>query len=78
MCVRSLAGNRMTADEWRHRAEREAAAILSEYPAMAGTLTYADVVALLEIAWLQGVNLGSHETLSEVERAFDSTREALA
>lgn len=66
----------MTADEWRHRAEREAAAILSE----CGTPLPSDyplVVSLMAAAWMQGTIFGSHFTLAELERGFDKVRAEL-
>jgi hypothetical protein len=35
------------------------------------------LVALLAVAWLQGVNYGSHDTLAHAEAAFDRLRESL-
>ena len=66
----------VTADEWRHRAEREAAAILAE-AAVGRSQSYEDVLSLVAVGWLQGVSLGQHETLQEVNRAFERIREEL-
>lgn len=67
----------MTADEWRHRAYAEVQAILSADGIPHRTVHFDDLVSLMAIAWLQGVNLGSHETLVEAERAFERVREDL-
>ena len=64
--------------DWKARAEREAAAILDEQgvyvtaPASRNTL-----VSLLGIAWLQGMNYGSHAILTDAERAFERMRDDL-
>jgi hypothetical protein len=65
-------------DDWTRRAEREAAAILN------GTgfvevrpATYPTLVSLLAVAWLQGVNYGSHETLRHAEDAFAALKASL-
>ena len=64
-------------DDWTRRAEREAAALLDAasggmIPSRRDTL-----VSLLAVAWLQGVNLGCHETLAEAEQAFDRLKATL-
>ena len=63
--------------DWKARAEREAAALLEAasggmIPSRRDTL-----VSLLAVAWLQGVSLGSHETLADAEQAFERLRAAL-
>ena len=63
----------MTADEWRHRAEREAAAILAESVAVFSG-DYQLIVTLMAMAWMQGTIYGSHETLALAEQAVDSLR----
>ena len=55
--------------DWKARAEREAAAILAETDAGPHE-SYERLVALLAVAWLQGVNYGSHDTLAQVEASF--------
>jgi hypothetical protein len=60
-------------DDWTRRAEREAAAILDGV----GFATRPLLVTLLAAAWLQGVNVGSHETLAAVEVGFEQMRAAL-
>jgi hypothetical protein len=65
--------------DWEARARREAAAILADVLQVTanGTAAYPALVSLLAVAWLQGVNLGSHETLAGAEAAFENVREAL-
>ena len=67
----------VTSDEWRHRAHVEAQAILAS-TGITRSVSFDDLVTMMAVAWLQGVDLGSHETLAEVERAFSNMREALA
>jgi hypothetical protein len=63
---------RATGNDWQARAEREAAAILAQaYPTMR---EYGSLLHLVAIGWLQGVNYGSHVTLSHAEAAFDRLR----
>ena len=61
------------------RARREGVAVLDGSGALnPPTATSRDViVALLAVAWLQGVNYGSHETLAAAEEAFDRARAEL-
>ncbi len=68
----------MSEQDWKARAEREAAGILQG----AGIgrrepLTYEDLVALVACGWLQGTNYGSHETLAAVEMAFERVQAEL-
>ena len=68
--------------DWKGHAEREAAAILSEVGMYHGDyiprdVQYPTVVTLMAIAWLQGTNYGSHETLTAVEDGFDGLKAAL-
>jgi hypothetical protein len=63
--------------DWKARAEREAAALLDEMDIDQAAVTRDMLVALLAIAWVQGVNLGSHETLALVETSFDRMRAEL-
>ena len=67
----------MTSDEWRHRAHVEVQAILSA-AGIGRSVSFDDLVTMMAVAWLQGVDLGSHETLAEVSRAFDNMRMALS
>jgi hypothetical protein len=65
-------------DDWTRRAEREAAALLTA----SGFPTYtaesrAALLSLLACAWLNGVNLGSHETLAAVEVGFEAMQARL-
>lgn len=68
----------MSVTDWGSRARREAVAILAEvddvgptvsYDTLIG-LSYDTLIGLMAMAWLQGVNLGSHETLEVVETSF--------
>jgi len=65
-------------DGWTGRARREAAAVLTEAQCVRnGYYSYDDLVSLCAIAWLQGVNLGTHETLRMAEDAFDALKASL-
>jgi hypothetical protein len=68
-----------TTEGWRARAIREAAAMVdgSELTGYRGIITRDLLVSLLAVAWLQGVNYGSHDTLAHAEAAFDRLRESL-
>jgi hypothetical protein len=69
--------------DWTARAHREAAAILDETGVTFNAarpvciVNRDELVSLLSIAWLQGVNLGSHETLVSAETAFERLRDSL-
>jgi hypothetical protein len=65
--------------DWQGHARREAAAILTEadFGPGSGASTYPTILALCAIAWLQGVNYGSHETLRQAEDAFDALKASL-
>lgn len=67
----------MSEVDWRARARREAAAILSEVGHCGPDVSYDTLVGLLAMAWLQGVNFGSHETLATVEQTFLTWKAAL-
>lgn len=64
--------------DWKARAEREAAAILTDTYRLGSFVSYERLVDLMAVAWLQGNIAGSHETLAEHERAFEELRAALA
>lgn len=69
--------------DWKARAEREAAAIIAE--AQTGSavwpdgsvVSYANLVSLVALGWLQGANYGDHARLSLIEDAFDELRASL-
>lgn len=63
-------------NDWQGRARREAVAICSGL-GVTRSVGYEDLIGLMAIAWLQGVDLGSHETLSDVEDVFERMRVAL-
>ena len=67
----------MTSADWKARAEREAAAILDGVGYGMPPLDYDQMVAVVAVAFLQGVNLGAHETLAEAEQAFDRLKATL-
>ena len=68
----------MSGIDWQARARREAAAIIAgAYPNLTTRDTYEAFVSLVAIGWLQGVNVGSHETLAAVEVGFEEMRAAL-
>ena len=64
-------------DDWTRRAEREAAAILYGCGTYYSGPTRENLVALMAAAWLQGVNVGSHETLAAVEVGFEQMQARL-
>lgn len=64
-----------TQTDWTAWARREAAAFLAAHPAIADSFGSRDTaIDALALMWLQGVNLGAHETL----HAADEARERLA
>jgi hypothetical protein len=63
-------------DDWTRRAEREAAAILDRVSPESFT-PRGHLLDLLAVAWLQGVNVGSHETLAAVEVGFEEMQARL-
>ena len=67
----------MTADEWRSRASREAAAIIAGAYPNTSVENYPAMIDLVAIGWLQGVSYGTHETMRDAEAAFDRLREDL-
>jgi hypothetical protein len=62
---------------WQHRAYAEVSAILSEV-GIVGSTTPVTTRELMAAAWLQGFNLGAHETLGEAEKAFQRLQEDLS
>lgn len=64
----------MSENDWQRRAEREAVAILQETIGDVLPQQRTTLIHLLAVAWLQGVNLGSHETLHLAEQAFERER----
>src|SRR5690348_6154261 len=67
----------LTSDEWAGRARREAAAILAEAMPNTSIEGYERTLLLVSAGWLQGFNLGAHETLAEAENAYQRVREDL-
>ena len=70
----------MSGIDWQARARREAAAVLDgmDYHALPVFRDGRDsLIDLLAVVWLQGVNVGSHETLAAVEVGFEEMRAAL-
>jgi hypothetical protein len=66
---------RAAGNDWQARARREATAIITEaLPGVSALSDYSTLVGLVAIGWLQGVNYGSHVTLSHAEAAFDRLR----
>jgi hypothetical protein len=64
--------------DWQGRAHREATAVVTEANCVRdGYFSYAELVLLVAIGWLQGVNYGSHETLRQAEDAFDALKASL-
>jgi hypothetical protein len=66
-----------TAQDWQGRARREAVAIL-EANDVHRAVSWDVAVSLMAVAWLQGVNLGAHDTLRLSEAAFERLRADLA
>jgi hypothetical protein len=62
--------------DWQGRARREAVAIL-EANGVHRTVAWEDAVTLMAVAWLQGVNLGAHDTLRLSEAALERLKLAL-
>jgi len=67
----------LSSSDWQGRARREAVAICNEV-SVSRSVAYDDLIGLMAIAWLQGVNLGAHDTLRLSEQAFARLRAALA
>ena len=66
-------------NDWKSRAEREAAAILDGWQrdnAGQGTLSHARLVNLIAGAWMQGAIFASHLDLSALEIGVDDLRAA--
>lgn len=64
-------------NDWKSRAEREAAAIIAEALPNTSLEGYERIVALVAIGWMQGVNYGSHVTLEKAEEAFERLQASL-
>jgi hypothetical protein len=64
-------------DDWKHRAEREAAAIIAQALPNVAIQDYGRMVDLVAIGWLQGVSYGTHATMEDAERAFDRLKHDL-
>jgi hypothetical protein len=67
----------LDANDWTHRANMEATAILDAC-GIHRSIPYSDAVSLLAVAWLQGLNLQAHSTLNGAEIALQRLREDLA
>jgi len=65
----------MESSDWEARSRREAAAIIQETGAYG--LDYKLLMDFMAIAWLQGANYGSHNTLHKAEAAFQRLQEDL-
>jgi hypothetical protein len=64
--------------DWKARAEREAAALLTEvHVGFGGYLSYQQVEAIAAAAWLQGCNFGMHDALAHVDATFEELRATL-
>ena len=64
--------------DWKARAEREAAAILDEVEASHRAFWTRDLlVSVIAVGWLQGYDVGAHQTLSDTEAAFERLRASL-
>jgi hypothetical protein len=64
--------------DWLGHARREATIVLTQAECVRnGFYSYDDLVSLVAIGWLQGVNYGSHETLRQAEDAFDALKASL-
>ena len=64
-------------NDWKARAEREAAAVLDEAYAGALPLRREALIALMAMAWCQGAIFASHLDLSALEIGSDELRAAL-
>jgi hypothetical protein len=64
--------------DWKARAEREAVAILNGVGiGTTAGLSWNELVSVMACGWLQGVNLGCHETLAAAEMAFERVQAEL-
>lgn len=60
-----------TAADWCAWARRETAAFMAEHPTLCESFaSYEDAIVFGAALWLQGVNLGAHETLHAAEDAL--------
>ena len=66
-------------NDWKARAEREAAAILAgaNFAPVVGYATYERVLNLVALGWMQGATFASHLDLSALEQGADEVRAAL-
>lgn len=62
-----------TQTDWAAWARREASAFLAQYPNLMLGSSRDDAIAALAAMWLQGVNLGAHETLHAAEEALQTS-----
>jgi hypothetical protein len=68
----------MSEQDWKARAEREAAAMLAGVGIGHGAAyDYPYMVRLCSAAWLLGVNLGEHRKLNAVEQAIERVQAEL-
>ena len=68
----------MNVNDWKARAEREAAALLHEASRNRyGTLSYDDLRSLVALGWLQGAIFASHLDLQALEMGADDLKAAL-
>jgi hypothetical protein len=67
----------MSEQDWKARAEREAAAFIDGVGLEWTPTTRPLLVTMLAGMWLQGVNLGCHETLAAAEMAFERVQAEL-
>jgi hypothetical protein len=66
----------LDANGWSHRAHAEAQALLQDAGIQEPYSPW--FASMLAVAWLQGFNLGAHETLGEAEKAFQRLQEDLS
>ena len=64
-------------NDWKSRAEREAAAILDRLPVTAFPPSYQSMIDVAAMAWLQGAIFATHLDLQALEMGADDLKAAL-
>ena len=70
-------GDHVPMNDWKARAEREAAAIVDALPFNPSAVSYAALVDVAALAWLQGAIFASHLDLQALEMGADDLKAAL-
>ena len=64
-------------NDWKARAEREAAALLAAMDVPTASIAYESFVNLAAMAWLQGAIFATHLDLQALEMGADDLKAAL-